>query len=160
MRNEFQPRDFMSESRASICAVIAENTVEAARAAIGRAASVADLVELRLDYLRDFDFSDSASLWPLLRSKPCPVIITCRSTAEGGAQPVDDDARLSLLVEGARQMADYCDIEAAYYDAAVKLSPVISRLVVSYHNFACTPSDLASVYDRISKLPAAIHKIA
>jgi 3-dehydroquinate dehydratase / shikimate dehydrogenase len=150
----------MSERRASICGVIAETTVEAARAAIKRAAAFTDLIELRLDYLRDFDFSNSASLWPLLEDKPCPVIITCRSITEGGAQAVDDDTRLSLLVEGARRMADYCDIEAACYEAAVNLSPIISKLVVSYHNFASTPPDLMSVYDRITCLPAAMHKIA
>lgn len=149
----------MRESRGPVCAVITESTVDAARSAIGRAAGLADLIELRLDYLRDFDFTDPTSLSPLLKNKPLPVIITCRAISEGGIQKVDDEIRLRLLVEGARGDADYCDIEAAYYDAAAKLSPDLGKLIVSYHNFDETPSDLNGVYDRITALPAVIHKI-
>jgi 3-dehydroquinate dehydratase/shikimate dehydrogenase len=150
----------MSEARARVCAVIAEESIEAARAAIKRAAEVADMVELRLDYLRDFDFSRTENLKLLLEDKPLPAIITCRAVDEGGCQHVETSARLRLLVEGARQVADYCDVEAAYYDQAMQLSPDPSRLIVSYHNFAETPADLHAVYRRLCSLPAAIHKIA
>jgi 3-dehydroquinate dehydratase/shikimate dehydrogenase len=149
----------MRESRGPVCAVITESTVAAARSAIRRAAGAADLIELRLDYLRDFDFADPASLSPVLKDKPLPVIITCRAAPEGGMRKVDDEIRLRLLVEGARRSADYCDIEAACYDAASKMSPDLSRLIVSYHNFTETPSDLNGVYDRITALPAAAYKI-
>ncbi|MFP5263393.1 MAG: shikimate dehydrogenase [Blastocatellia bacterium] len=149
----------MRESRGPVCAVITESTVDAARSAIRRAGRVADLIELRLDYLRDFDFADPASLSPLLKDKPLPVIITCRAAPEGGRQKVDDEIRLRLLVEGARRSADYCDIEAASYDDAAKMSPDLSRLIVSYHNFAGTPPDLNAVYDRVTALPAAAYKI-
>ena len=96
-----------------VCAVVAESTVDAAREAMRRAASIADLIELRLDYLRDFDFSNLASLGALLEDKPLPVLITCRALPEGGKQKVEDRVRLRLLVEGARRFADYCDIESA-----------------------------------------------
>jgi 3-dehydroquinate dehydratase/shikimate dehydrogenase len=95
----------------------------------------------------------------LLDHKPLPVIITCRAVSEGGRQPVADHIRIALLVEGARQLADYCDVEAAYYREAALLSPDLSRLIVSYHNFAETPADLNSIYDRVTALPAAVHKI-
>src|SRR4051812_5632294 len=101
----------MTQSRASICAVITETSVESARQKIADAATPADLIELRLDYLRDFDFTDPASLRALLQKKARPVIITCRAVSEGGIQTVANDTRLRLLVEGARRMADYCDIE-------------------------------------------------
>jgi 3-dehydroquinate dehydratase / shikimate dehydrogenase len=159
MKNDFLPTGLMRESRARICAVITEETVDAARLAISRAAGIADLIELRLDYLRDFDFTEPANLSPLVKDKPLPMIITCRAISEGGVQHVDDEKRLRLLVEGARRMADYCDIEAAYYDAAAKLSPDLTRLIISYHNFTDTPSDLDSIYDQMTALPAAIHKI-
>src|SRR5215467_15025736 len=73
--------------------------------------AVADLAELRLDYLRDLDFSSPSGLQLLLDRKPLPAIITCRSIEEGGNQKIDDDLRIPLLVEGARKLADYCDIE-------------------------------------------------
>jgi 3-dehydroquinate dehydratase/shikimate dehydrogenase len=143
-----------------LCAVIAEDTVAAAKAAIDRAASVADLAELRLDYLRDFDFSSPAGLNALLDRKPLPVIITCRSAEEGGSQKIDDDLRIRLLVEGARTLADYCDLEEAHYDRAARLSPDLARLIVSYHNFHETPDDLERIYDRLCSRNAAVHKIA
>lgn len=149
----------MKESRARICAVITESTVDAARIAIKQASAVADLIEIRLDYLRDFDFTNGTNLRSLLKDRPLPTIITCRAISEGGVQQIDDETRLRLLVEGARSAADYCDIEAAYYEAAAKLYPDISKLIVSYHNFTETPQDLNGVYDRITALPAAIHKI-
>jgi 3-dehydroquinate dehydratase / shikimate dehydrogenase len=143
-----------------VCAVITEETVDSARAAIRQAAGVVDLIELRLDFLQDFDFDDASAIGSLLEDKPLPVIITCRSRAEGGRKDVDDDVRIRLLVEGARQTADYCDIEAAHYAQASALSPDISRLIVSYHTFDETPADLDIVYDRVTALPAALHKIA
>lgn len=145
--------------RPQVCAVITEETVKAARAAMKRTPGIADLIELRLDYLRDFDFSNPNSLRVLLEEKPLPVIITCRAIFEGGAQHVNEQIRVRLLVEGAKRFADYCDIEAASYADAVSLSPDLSRLIVSYHNFDETPDDLNAVYDRVTSLPAAIHKI-
>jgi 3-dehydroquinate dehydratase / shikimate dehydrogenase len=143
-----------------VCAVITEETVESAREAIRQAATVADFVEIRLDCLRDFDFTNAENLRPLVENKPLTTIITCRAVSEGGRQYVETGARLRLLVEGARAWADYCDIEAACYAEAAKLAPDFSRLIVSYHNFIETPSNLDAVYERISRLPAAIHKIA
>lgn len=149
----------MSDSVARVCAVITEETADAARAAMQRASSVADLIELRLDYLRDFDFGDSTALASLLENKPLPVIVTCRAFEEGGRRRVDDALRLRLLIEALRRGADYCDIEAVYYAQASALSPDVSRLIVSYHNFEETPADLGAVYDRVTALPAAVHKI-
>jgi 3-dehydroquinate dehydratase/shikimate dehydrogenase len=149
----------MPEKPARVCAVIAQQTIEAAHLAIRRAAGIADLIELRLDYLRDFDFTKTEDLAPLLAGRPLPVIITCRAVAEGGNQDVDHAVRLRLLVEGAKRFADYCDIEAAQYADAVSLSPNLSRLIVSYHNLEETPADLGAIYDRVTALPAAVHKI-
>lgn len=147
------------DSPARICAVITEETVASARARMKEAAHVADLIEIRLDYLRDFDFTRPENLSSLLEDKPLPVIITCRSIAEGGRQAIDDQIRLRLLVEGVRSGADYCDIEAAHYEQAARLAPDASRLILSYHNFQETPPDLFEIYYRQSRLPAAVHKI-
>jgi 3-dehydroquinate dehydratase/shikimate dehydrogenase len=141
-----------------ICAVITEPTIDSARTAIKQAASAADMIELRLDYLTDFDFARPESLVQLLGDKPLPAILTCRAVEEGGKRAVDDDLRLRLLVEGARSLADYCDVEAAHYERAMRFKPDLDRLIVSYHNFEETPPDLPSIYDRVCALPAAVHK--
>src|SRR5215813_2496560 len=149
----------MSENATRICAVVTESSVDAARAAIHQAELCADLFELRLDYLRDFDFGNLERLREILENRSIPGIITCRAPSEGGQQHVEDAVRLRLLVEGARRYADFCDIEAAYYQEAARFSPDVSRLIVSYHNFTETPSDLDAIYDRVKALPAAVHKI-
>lgn len=156
MQSEFQSQD---KPPARICAVIAEQTIDAARSAINHATDIADMIELRLDCLFDFDFTKTENLGPLLADSHLPVIITCRARSEGGRQQIDDQIRLRLLVEGARRFADYCDIEASHYEEAARLSPDLSRLIVSHHNFEATPSDLAAVYDRVTALPAAVYKI-
>ncbi len=149
----------MSENTVRVCAVITEATIGSARAAIKQAASIADMVEVRLDYLQDFDFGDLEGLGALLEEKPLPIIITCRAASAGGQQQIDDRIRLRLLVEGARHFADYCDIEASHYEKAGGLSPDLSRLIVSYHNFDETPANINAIYDRVTALPAAVHKI-
>jgi len=144
----------------TICAVITEPSVAAARAAIKHAVGVADLIELRLDYLRDFDFNRPEQLGALLDEKPLPVIATCRAVDEGGQQAIAEAVRVRVFAEALRRGANYCDIEAAHFDehAAAQLDP--SRLIVSYHNFSETPADLNAIYERLTRRPAAIHKIA
>lgn len=144
---------------APICAVITEESLEAAGRAMQEAQAVADLIELRLDFLRDLDFTDTRALRGLLENRPLPTIITCRTPEEGGRRYVDHAVRLPFLIEGARRFADYCDIEAAHYNEAAALLPDTSRLIVSYHAQDRAPSDPAEVYERISTLPAAVHKI-
>lgn len=149
----------MSENRARICAVITEATVSAARDRMRRAAETADMIELRLDYLRDFDFSKPDQIRVLLDGERLPVIVTCRAVDEGGQQTVDEAARLRLLAAALRHGADYCDIEAAHYTESAAAQLDASRLIVSYHNFTETPADLADIYERLTQKPAAIHKI-
>ncbi len=117
------------------------------------------MVELRLDYLRDFDFSAPAQLSALLGDKRLPVIATCRAVDEGGQQAVDEAARLRLLAAALQYGADYCDIEAAHYSEAAAAQLDAARLIVSYHNFTETPADLTAIYERLTRMPAAIHKI-
>jgi 3-dehydroquinate dehydratase/shikimate dehydrogenase len=148
----------MSENPVRVCAVITEETIDAARAAIKKAASVADLIEVRLDYLTDFDFTSLDPLRALVEAGSLPAIITCRAASEGGRQNVDDDVRLRLLA-AATKCAEYCDVEAAHYEQLLRFSPDTLRLIVSHHDFSRTPVDLNAIYDRITSLPAAVHKI-
>ena len=148
------------EPQTHVCAVITEVSVAAARDAIKQSAAVADMIELRLDYLRDFDFSRPDHLQQLLDENPLPVILTCRDAEEGGMQKIEDDLRYRLLSAGASQFADYCDIEAAHYERFVRLVPDVSRLIVSHHDFTGTPETIERTYEQLTRLPAAVHKIA
>ena len=149
----------MIETNPRICAVITEETVAAAVDAMHNAGGLADMLELRLDYLRDFDFTRPDDLRPLLEQRPLPTILTCRSFDEGGKQRIGDRVRLRLIIEGAKKYAEFCDVEAAHYHEAASLRPDPSRLIVSYHNFDETPRDIDAVCEIVCALPAAIHKI-
>jgi len=150
----------MAENKGKICAVITEESIQAASEKIGRAARVAGMVELRVDYLRDLDFASPEPLRRLIEMRPLPIIITCRADSEGGAQNIDDEIRLRLLAWALRTGADYCDVEAAHYDRFLRLSPHPGRLIVSYHNFESTPSNLEVIYESLCALPSAVQKIA
>ncbi|MEW6128280.1 MAG: shikimate dehydrogenase [Acidobacteriota bacterium] len=140
--------------------MITESTIEAARLAMRRATIQADMIEIRLDYLTDFDFSRVENLQTLTAETTLPTIITCRHIAEGGKQKIDEAIRLPLLIEGAKRYADFCDIEAAHYEETIKLQPDIDKLIVSYHDFEEPSKNLPEIYEQLIKLPAAIHKFA
>ncbi|HYP26658.1 MAG TPA: shikimate dehydrogenase [Blastocatellia bacterium] len=150
----------MVENSGRICAVIAEESLQAAGEMMGRAARFAGMIELRADHLKDLDFSDPEPLRPLIEKKPLPIIITCRARAEGGAQAIDDDARLRLLASALMMGADYCDVEAAHYDRLLHFSPDTGRLIVSHHDFDSTTPNLEEVYEKLCGLPSAVKKIA
>lgn len=126
------------------------------RAAMFRAAARADLVELRLDYL---DLLPAApAMAELIRNRPCPVIITNRPMALGGHKDTPNEVRLCSLQTAIDLGADYVDIE-------IESSGLIRRgqrtkLIVSYHNFLCTPLDLSAIFTRIVQAGADIAKIA
>src|SRR5262249_10496757 len=75
-----------------------------ARELMERAASVADLVELRLDLMNSFDMR------LLLRDRPCPVVITCRPTREGGRFGGDEASRIGILRDAISLGADFVDV--------------------------------------------------
>ena len=121
-----------------ICVPLVAETAEQLREDLARAARVADLVEFRLDYLRD------ARPRELLALSPLPAVFTCRRRAEGGRWEGSESARLALLREAAEAGAPYVDVEV---DAAAGFPRRPgTRLIVSYHNFEETPEDLETVY--------------
>ena len=83
-----------------------------------------------------------------------PVIITCRKY---GSNPFvkDETKRIGILKDSVNLGADYIDIE---YDAGEKsINALIknkksAKIIVSYHNFKETPSNIAQVFENIKKL--------
>ena len=139
-----------------ICVPIAEPNVERARQVLLLAASRADLVEVRVDQLDQLP--DAAALAALLRDRPCPMIITCRPAALGGRHDWPDPVRLKTLQAAIELGADYIDVEAELAGGLQRRSS--TRIIVSYHNFTSTPTDLASLYDRLVETGADVVKIA
>ena len=137
-----------------VCVSIGEETTARAVDKIRYASRWADLVEVRADYIQDLDLTQ------LFRSKPCPIIFTLRSPAEGGKFTGSETDRIRQIIHAEARGADYVDVEfSADWKQVLDAVPSES-VILSYHNFAETPRSLASVFDAMARTPAAIIKIA
>lgn len=133
--------------------IVAQSMGEARRQLAAAPAAGADLVELRLDYLREQ--SDPGAL---LRASPLPVIATCRAAREGGRWGGGEEERLRLLAQAAAAGAEYVDVEAdcvAAFTGAGK-----AKVIASRHDFSQTPADLARFVAGLEELPCHAIKFA
>jgi 3-dehydroquinate dehydratase/shikimate dehydrogenase len=122
---------------------LASPDTETALAAMRQAAGRADLVELRLDLMAEFD------LLRLLTSRSLPVIVTCRPLREGGRWQGSEAERLDVLRRAAALGADYVDLE---WDAAGEIASLDrshTRVILSQHDFNAMPADLPARADSL-----------
>jgi 3-dehydroquinate dehydratase/shikimate dehydrogenase len=135
-----------------LCVSLMPETTEQALRDLAEAARAADLAELRLDAMREFDLAR------LLAHPPCPIIVTYRPRREGGRYDGPEAPRLETLRQAARLGARYLDVE---HDALTSLGDVApAKVIVSYHNHERTPDDLPAIYARLAKTGAAVVKVA
>ena len=135
-----------------ICVSLTEKNTERALWGLRQAAEVADLVELRLDYMEEYD------LPRLIEARPCPVIVTNRPTREGGKFEGDETDRVRPLHQAISLGADYVDRE---HDAVPLMGDRReTKLIVSYHNFEETPKELMRVHGELEQCGADIVKVA
>ena len=138
-----------------ICIPIIANNLDDALHDMAEASMVADIVELRIDYIRDVD------LKRLLEKRTKPVIVTNRPVREGGKFDGSEEERVALLKLAVQLQADYVDIE---HDSIQHISRGMehhapTKLIVSYHNFSKTPDNLTDIYKKLSQSGADILKI-
>ena len=126
-------------TRGKICVSIFESDPVKALASAARAASVADLVELRLDAMADPDPSF------FLAGLNSPVLFTCRPEWEGGAFKGSEEERQRILMAAIDGGAAFVDIELraeqemrqGLISAAKKYGV---KTIVSWHDFKTTAS--------------------
>ena len=135
-----------------ICISLTSGDLNQLHKDMAAAAPLADLIEIRLDYL-----PDTADLGEVIASRPKPVIATYRRIEDGGRYEGDDRVRIAAIQKAAEQGADYIDIEL---DTAPELRELSAKLIVSYHNFKETPRNLAAIHARAVEAGAHIVKIA
>ena len=126
--------------------------------AIKQANRLADLIELRVDYLRN------AELGLLFQNRKKPFIVTHRRKEEGGRYRGDERKRLGVLQEAIDLRADYIDVELATERSL--LQGLISnkrstRIILSSHDFRKTPpqKELQKLLDQMVRLEADVVKI-
>ncbi|CAL9772552.1 unnamed protein product [Musa acuminata subsp. burmannicoides] len=148
-----------------LCVPLVAKTVEQMMADMAAAkARGADLVEIRLDHLSDFE--PRRDLHLLVGDRPLPVLVTYRPKWEGGEYEGDDKQRFEALCLAMELGAEYVDVELKVADDFVRLisgkKPDNFKLIVSSHNYQSTPSseELSSLVARIQAAGADIVKIA
>lgn len=137
-----------------LCVTVTAPTMAELRKARDHAALVADLVELRLDGVRDAD-AEAA-----IAGRSRPVIVTCRPRREGGAFDGAEVDRLGILERAASLGAEYVDVE---WDSSFQ--PLLAArsgrgIVLSSHDFAGVPRDLADRSRAMLGAGAEVVKIA
>ena len=151
-------RSSKGEKVGKLCIPIVETTVGNAFVAIKKANRLADLIELRVDYLRN------AELALLLQNRKKPFIVTNRKKEEGGKYRGEERKRLSVLQEAIDLGADYIDVELGT-ERSLLQGLVRNRrgtqVILSFHDFQKTPSlkELQKLFGQMIRLGANVIKI-
>ena len=117
------------------------------------AADLADMVELRLDGVRELDIARA------LGGRRRPVVVTCRPVWEGGRFDGAEEERLGILLRAAEAGAEYIDVEWQADRRAIP-AELTSRLVLSHHDFNGAPADLGDRVRAMRAEGAAVVKVA
>ncbi|KDP23583.1 hypothetical protein JCGZ_23416 [Jatropha curcas] len=148
-----------------ICAPVMAESVDQMLVQMRKAKEYgADLVEIRLDFLKNF--SPSQDLETLIKQSPLPTLITYRPKWEGGQYDGDESKRQEAFRLAMELGSDFIDVELKaaqeFFSSIQGKKPEKSKIIVSSHNYECTPSveDIADLVARIQATGADIVKIA
>jgi len=155
------------EKKAAIVAVILENPFETSKKA---AKMGADILELRLDLLAIRDPEKAEELIGKIKFETgLPVLITNRSSIEGGKWEGNEAERIRLLTDllSLKDGPEAIDIELSAdkeeRDRAVKMAKVHGKtVIISFHDFLKTPSieEMETILEAAFLAGADIAKIA
>ena len=141
-----------------LCIPIIARDTAAALALIAQAEPLADMIEIRLDVM------ESCALEELIRACARPVMVTYRSTAEGGKGVDDAETCFHHVMRAVEAGADFVDVEyrlpVRYRREILSRAPA-SRVVLSRHFPEETPSekDLSALLRDLSGSGCGIVKI-
>jgi 3-dehydroquinate dehydratase/shikimate dehydrogenase len=133
---------------------LTEETTQGVLARMAALSSVADLFEVRADYVRGLDLD------ALLRARTKPILFTCRSQSEGGRAPDEDAAERRRLLGRAVDLGfDLVDVEYRSGFDDVIAAKAGRGLVLSFHDFQATPADLDALFERMAASRPDVVKI-
>jgi 3-dehydroquinate dehydratase/shikimate dehydrogenase len=112
----------------------------------------AELVELRVDYMRK-----RPDMGLLLKSRPTPVVVTCRRRTDRGRWFGTEEQRLAILREAIISGAEYVDLEDDIAKSVRRYGK--TKRIISYHNFDETPLDLYDIHRRLAQCDPDVIKI-
>jgi len=141
--------------RTAVAVSLTEETTAAVVSRMTALAPLADLFEVRADFVRDLDLA------ALLKARTKPILFTCRPESEGGRFPDRDHlARRRLLSEAVGRGFDLVDVEARAGFTDVVASKAGRGLVLSWHDFEGTPEDLDGLHAHLAAQHPDVVKIA
>lgn len=146
------------EGLGRICIPIAETTVKDAIKAVKEANRFADLIELRMDYLKE------PELAILLKGRQKPFVVTNRRKEEGGKYWVHERRRVKILEEAIDLGAEFVDVEIGTERSLLQsliTNKKGTQVILSFHNFQETPSqgELKRLYERMARWKPDLVKI-
>jgi 3-dehydroquinate dehydratase / shikimate dehydrogenase len=148
----------------NICVPITEKSAEAFLNAIEEAAQLANIVELRMDYLDDEECLKVQQQLPSIALKLSnPLIMTFRPREQGGMRDLSmNDRHLfwERLSGEVKSGVSYVDLELDLVETLESPPVPWSKVICSWHDFSGTPSNLFEIYQRIARTPAAAVKVA
>ncbi|GAI66511.1 unnamed protein product [marine sediment metagenome] len=125
-----------------ICIPIVARTNEEALLKMERSFPLSDVIELRIDSIRNVDLSE------LIAAKRGKILITNRKMDEGGRFEGSERERVTLLKEAVKLGAEFVDIELSTENTLIEELLFIIRnhdnktkLIVSHHDFNRTSSE-------------------
>ena len=147
-----------NKEKPKICIPVVETSLDKALRTIQQANQVADLIELRIDYLR------KPEITTLVNGRQKPFIITNRREEEGGKYRGDERKRLEVLKEAIDLAVEYVDVEMRSEESLLHnllANKKETQIILSFHDFQKTPSikELKKLFDRMTRLGADIAKI-
>jgi 3-dehydroquinate dehydratase type I len=136
---------------------MARNNAEAIRK-MSEAASLADILEIRLDVMESFDPEE------IIQAALRPVIVTYRSKKEGGSGLARYETRIRYLLRAIEVGADFVDVEYSMpqiYRQELFQAQGSSRLIISAHLLNKTPSQekLEDTFRKMAATGADVVKI-
>ena len=124
-----------------------------------------DVVEARVDLFAEQSLDGCAHACAQLEASGTPVVVTIRTTAQGGRFAAGDSDRLRRF-RNALAIASWADVESDATIVADVAALVGARpggeLIVSHHDFARTPplATLLGIVDNCHRTAGAIAKVA
>lgn len=160
------------ESQARVCVPVCVSNAGELSDAVARAASLADVIELRFDCLEDGEAEEAfARLAEIITKTPLHFIITNRPAGQGGRRALDARERLDFWRRTSELLSDagvrarvYADVELDLLESphAEHLREILKgfTLICSHHDFTQTPADLGALYERMARTGSRVLKVA
>jgi len=147
--------------KTEICIPITAKTIDEAIIELKETEKLVDLIELRIDYIKDIDQN---KLKKLLENKNKKIIVTCRRKSLCGNFEGNEEDRINLLKSAIKLNSDFVDLEIDTDRDVIKNiieNKGNSKIIVSYHNFKETPDseELNNIYNEIKKSNPDLIKI-